>query len=1204
MFFLLIYYTVIHCTLVTSSDHVITVDANTGNNTLACLKSNKQPCKTLEYVQSKLRAVAEHSVVIDICDPQINLTTSLNFTDFIELTIKGEENSTNIVCNTSNIGLSFINVIGLTLDHIQLTDCGAIHSCSICGQHTQQNKVLEISALYIFHCKDVNISHCTLRKSKGTGISMIDTYGDVFIEHTDVLQSYFEGNKSMCGGSGLHIAFSSRIDNDGKCSIGQRFISAATYNIDKCNFVSNIADVSRSLLSNLTSFISNTMGGGATIHFGLEATNILINIFKSVFKDNYSGLDGGGLYLVNLNSTTRHNQVILSHTYFLNNHAHYLGGGGIMIFVGYGAGKMSLISCEFVNNSAAGGGGGVSISSVEEDAYNLVEFTNCSWTENTALHGSAVHMMPWIVPTIQQGPYPTIVFINCSISGNRVIPVTDTQSNASFYTQIEGTGAVFSNRLSIEFRGNTKFENNNGTALYLSCSVASFQASSNVVFNHNHGKNGGGISLVGRSYLYLNGSSNFSFVKNTARQLGGGIYFKGIDDIIYQPCFIYSDHMNNSTKSRFNFYKNRAHSNRGQGNDIFASSYSSCKLFCHGSIHIYDCIGVFNFSDKNSTATNPTNYSIETEHSGRVQVFPGLSTILPLHVTDSEGNEVFNVSYEATMFHSNKSVSIDKAFQYVSANTIQLHGKSRENATIRLDTILDTSLFIDVTLTDCPPGYIHNDSKCTCSTPTYYGMVKCEPEVFIRRGIWMGNCSSNSTALCTSDCPIGYCTHNNSQYVKLPRYVSELESFICSKNRHGTICGSCTPGHSAYYNSWVFACGVEDQCHLGIFYYFLSTIIPLTILFIIITLLDMNFAKGWNGFILYAQVVNAFYIYGYGAITFSNIQLHILNWLMFVYSFFNLEIFNINQLSFCLWKGANVMDILMMKLGSICFALALVMVTVWVLKQRRLTKCFPCIPRRRYSVINGISTFLILCYSQCARVCLQVLNTGCLYDENYKCIEKVVFLHGNTEIFKGGHFKYATVALTLIVLIVTLPPVLLLFYPLCFRILGVCKLSETRVVMCLWRMMPIQLLDSFQNQFKDNYRFFAGLYFLYRAIPLLIYGFSENIIQYFACVELILGIIIVLHSIFQPYKNRLYNITDQLLFLNLVIIKGISLYNYVISTEATNNVEMEGTVSFWCSIQIILLFIPLIIVGLILIMKLVIKNMNRNGYRTIEPMPL
>ena len=327
----------IHCTF--AYDHVITVDANAGTNTLACLKSNRLPCKTLEYVQSTVKIVTTHSVVIEICDSQINLSKLLNFTDFTELTIKGGENSTNIICNTSNVGLSFINVTSLRLDHIQISDCGASHSFSIlCGQPTKTYNTIEMSALYIFHCKDVNVSHCTVWGSRGTGISIVNTYGDVSIEHTDVRGSYFMNNKSMFGGSGLHIAFSSSMN---QCSIDQHSIitsDATTYSIDNCNFTSNIADIS-TRNPHPTSFI--VMGGGASIHFEQEATNILINISKSIFKDNYSKLIGGGLFVLNFNSTTHNNQVILSHTHFVNNTAQE--GGGIM---GYGARKISLISCE------------------------------------------------------------------------------------------------------------------------------------------------------------------------------------------------------------------------------------------------------------------------------------------------------------------------------------------------------------------------------------------------------------------------------------------------------------------------------------------------------------------------------------------------------------------------------------------------------------------------------------------------------------------------------------------------------------------------------------------------------------------------------------------------------------------------------------------------------------------------------------------
>ena len=44
--------------------------------------------------------------------------------------------------------------------------------------------------------------------------------------------------------------------------------------------------------------------------------------------------------------------------------------------------------------------------------------------------------------------------------------------------------------------------------------------------------------------------------------------------------------------------------------------------------------------------------------------------------------------------------------------------------------------------------------------------------------------------------------------------------------------------------------------------------------------------------------------------------------------------------------------------------------------------------------------------------------------------------------------------------------------------------------------------------------------------------------------ELILVTILVIHAIAQPYSNRRHNILDTLILFNLIIINGITLYNY------------------------------------------------------------
>ena len=708
------------------------------------------------------------------------------------------------------------------------------------------------------------------------------------------------------------------------------------------------------------------------------------------------------------------------------------------------------------------------------------------------------------------------------------------------------------------------------------------------------------------------GSSNFSFFKNTARQHGGGIYFQSMDYSIHQPCFIYRDL--HTPKSKFNFSGNRA--NDGRGDHIYVSSFTSCNLYCQ-SESPYDSIGNFTFTKphNHSTATLPTNFSLND--TGPVSVFPGIPFRLPLLVKDMEGNILSNMSYEAASL--NKSIMIiDSAFKYVSNNTITVLGikNLRETATLRLDALsTNVSLLVNVTLLDCPPGYILDISgeRCNCGASSYYGILKCEPEVHILHGIWIGPCNNN-TIFCTSDCPLGYCTHDGKERqtahaVPIPMNASQLEKSICSPTRTGTVCGQCIGNHSVYFNSWRFECGRNDYCHLGPIFFILSTLLPITILFLVIIIFDTNFASGWNGFFLYCQMLNSTYILANGIISFPNVQYKIFSWLMFIYSFFNLDIFNIDQLSFCIWKGATVMDILVIKLSSICYAFVLVLLTVYILKQRTLTKYCPCLLRRRYTLINGVSAFLILCYSQCARVCFQMLDAVCLYDDSFRCSKSILFYSADMERFRGANIKYASVAIVFLILIVILPPALLIFYPLFFRVLGKWNLSESRVATYLWRIMPIQLLDSFQNPFKDNYRCFAGLYFLYRTIALAIYAYMKIWVHYYWCALLQLWIIIVIHAIFLPYKKRLYNVIDILLFFNLTMVHGISLYLYMVSINKSFLGISLSHAFFWMTLQVMLLLFPLICAGIIIIKKWMIllkKTVcvtKRSTYEAIEPVP-
>lgn len=349
------------------------------------------------------------------------------------------------------------------------------------------------------------------------------------------------------------------------------------------------------------------------------------------------------------------------------------------------------------------------------------------------------------------------------------------------------------------------------------------------------------------------------------------------------------------------------------------------------------------------------------------------------------------------------------------------------------------------------------------------------------------------------------------------------------------------------------------------------------ILFIIIIVFNVSFTSGaTTGFILFAQVLDSLSLDANGVIQFPRAVSVLTSAQRLLYRLFNLEFFSIEQLSFCLWEGATVLNAMVMKYVTIIFALGLVLCVVLVMK---VCKCH-CQrlshQTLKNAVVHGLSAFFVMCYAQCCRVSFQILCPMCVHAEGLACIREVVYRSGDLKSFHGEHLKYAVPAVVLLVLLSILP-VLLIAYPLSCRVLGFCNLSESRLVNRLTRLIPIPLLDSFQSSFKDNFRFFAGLYFLYRMFALAAYAYAVTITQFYTIVELQIILILAIHSMAQPYRTRWHNIVDTLIFANLAIINGLTMFNYAKVTEGKDEeVSIEKTISITSSVQLILSCLPLV----------------------------
>ena len=124
----------------------------------------------------------------------------------------------------------------------------------------------------------------------------------------------------------------------------------------------------------------------------------------------------------------------------------------------------------------------------------------------------------------------------------------------------------------------------------------------------------------------------------------------------------------------------------------------------------------------------------------------------------------------------------------------------------------------------------------------------------------------------------------------------------------------------------------------------------------------------------------------------------------------------------------------------------------------------------------------MICYVKCVQVSLNLLVPIWLEKRGFYPPARV-WLNGELLYFSKEHLLYALPAIFCLLMIGLFPPALLLAYPLGNRMITVFGCDNVNVIMFLSQKLSISnlkpLLDSIQGSFKDNLRFFAGLYFLY-----------------------------------------------------------------------------------------------------------------------------
>ncbi len=1158
---------------------VIGIKSN-GVDDPVCLRGNiSKPCKTLNYIAKCQGQLPSENITISVCPHESWISGHLNFQNLKNFTLRSDY-------ELKIEGFSFRNISGLYL----------------IPKSFRSIKGLNYSImLSIEYCQDVTIMDTIFIRVKGTAMFLKNNYGSIFLTNLKFIKNINNDIKSQIESysGGLEIVSNSS--------------TPAKYVIHNCTFKENTApDRYQSFTTTNranTEWRGQSLGGALSLYFQEKSSNQEIVISSSVFVKN-KAMWGSGMHVM-FQGLAIGNTLQVTDTNFTDNAAK-VGGGGVCIRYFK---KMSSTSCSefmhkqnlisftrvmFARNDAIFGAGLVILST-----YNLhpsdagITFSECTWLMNSAVYGSAVLVSPALFQLLSTGNLPVPEFINCQIKCN-FLKIISYKTGISYSDRFAGIFIII--KSTVRFGGVSSFEQNNDSAIYLNSGTVVFNSNSKVRLYGNSALSGGGIALFGYSSVLLNQNSSFLIENNTARSLGGAIYYHSEDqhDLKYgRVCFIRPENPTISEDTPSTIHMRFDNNSAGVlGQSIYSSTLYPCHFFNSHSAGISDILNrdIFDFigdivfdnaEDAVSTSSKTLNNSnIESEYN----VFPGGSIHLSLIPVDEFGRSHPNIhSYQVEMM--NQRILIDRQFTVLGKLSFAGAQGAKDMLIVSQNSLRKLSILVNISLLHCPPGFYYDENSETCECTTngssqyfYYGISSCNMDNFhvnLHPGFWMGYISYVNVSpdtLFTAICPMEFCQYHIPE-IEVSSNHTELHK-ICQTHRTGILCGECEANYSPFYHSQnSFMCGEDTLCSFGILFYILSELVPVTILFTAIILLDLRFTSGGiNGFVFYSQIIESLLMKR--KLFSDKLEKALLPSKIF-YNIFNFDFFSMPSLSFCLWKNAKIIDIVAFKYVTVIFAFVLILFLILILKKMKWNRLENAIDLKKISVINGISTFLILCYSQCIKTSFFILSPAQLRTQG-GIPGNLVTVYGGSLFLNGRHLLYSLMAISCILTIVIIPPVVLLSYPMLLHILGLCKLSEHWLVNNLLSLFMINrlkpLIDSFQSCYRDKVRFFAGLYFIYRIVILATFSIAHSTAQYHTLIQLSLSTFLGIHCAVQPYKKRLHNVLDSLLLLLLVVINACTIFTDIYDVQYRDNYFYgANTIQFvFLAVQVILIYIPML----------------------------
>ena len=477
------------------------------------------------------------------------------------------------------------------------------------------------------------------------------------------------------------------------------------------------------------------------------------------------------------------------------------------------------------------------------------------------------------------------------------------------------------------------------------------------------------------------------------------------------------------------------------------------------------------------------------------------------------------------------------------------------------------------TNTSCPTWfyYDHSTQQCHCGNGL---LCSSNKTVEIKDGV-CATSAGEGDQYYIGDCPFRHTVNNTNRiYSEMPADPDLLDNVMCGPyNRKGLLCGRCIDGYGPTAHILDLRCANCSKLpeYYAIPLYLVLELLPITLLFICITLFNFNITSGpLLGYIIFCQVCwfwisKNVYIYQYIISHVSTYLQVLFKFSVTLSQFWSFQYIITNAIPpFCISEKLNDIDIRLLCLIPATYPIVLVIATYILIELharnfkviQTLWKPFSIILKKTNikavngdAVIHAFASFIFLSNVSVYVTVGNVATDTPIYRKDSSTFYKhSVFFDPSLEWFGHKHIQYLSIELIPFFFLTLIPSVFHIIYPTrIYEYLSRCISGRKRLAITAFA-------EALQVCFKDglngtrDYRSLAGLITLFPIIYGLSRYFILTTVGFSSAVSNSINFIVTccIITCIQPCKSAIANVSlsFNLLLLGVLYMLSDWWFNY------------------------------------------------------------